>query len=906
MPKDDRPAEAGAHRPWADDVRQRLAQLRLNPAREAEIVDELSLHLDQRYEELRHGGAGHADARRLALEELLQPGALAEHMRTLRQARVPPAITPGAPRRSLPGDLWQDLRYGTRMLRWQPGFAAAAILTLGLGLGANSAIFALVDATLLRPLPFPNPDRLVMMRERTEASRRSNVSPLNLLDWRERARTFDAMGAFMPNVGGMVTNGRDGIAETVPRQWVTAGFFDALGVKPVAGRTFLPSDDRQRSNVVVLTEAFWRTRFDADPTVVGREIRLDGALYTVVGVAPNEAQVLSTSIWALLAIQGAPPAARTAYYFQVIGRLNQDATIEAAAADMASIAEGMAREFPNTNTGRGVTLEPLHDALIGGDLRQTSLLFLGVVGFVLLLCCANVANLFLTRATARARELAIRSALGANRPRVISQLLTESVLLAMLGGAVGVAVGAAIVETAPAVIPAGLLPSAVTLAFDLRVFAFCAAAALLVGVLFGLAPAWQATGLASARTLAASEGRTTTGRGGLRSVLVAGEVATAVLVLFGAGLLLRTLVAVDNVDHGYRAGSVLTMLVDPIDNRYPSLLQLYEAFQREAMTFPGVRSVAWATTLPWGRSYQGLSAFEIAGDPPASESQQPAADYQIVSADYFQTLDLPVVAGREFDDRDTADGAPVCIVNEAFVRRHLQGRSPIGARVAIGRTSGGPVVREIVGVARQVKGRPDEPEDLVQIYVPLAQDTVGDIFMIVRPASGRADALAPAVRAAIARVDKEQLVSVRDVMTLEDVARDATSRYRFRAVLVAAFAALALLLAMVGVFGVLAYSVQQRVRELGVRRALGATTGDVLRLVAGSALRVVAIGAIIGLALAALSSRLLAAMLYGVQPLDPMTFVLVTAVLVVTAVVSAAGPAWRATRIDPAVALRTE
>jgi putative ABC transport system permease protein len=317
--------------------------------------------------------------------------------------------------------------------------------------------------------------------------------------------------------------------------------------------------------------------------------------------------------------------------------------------------------------------------------------------------------------------------------------------------------------------------------------------------------------------------------------------------------------------------------------------------------------VAWATTLPLGRSYEGLSFFEIAGDPPAAENQRPTADYQIVSPTYFSTVDLSVVAGRAFDQRDAPDGVQVCIVNEAFVRRYLQGRSPIGVRVTIRQTADAePVVREIVGVARHVKGRPDETEDLVQLYVPLAQDTPGDIFMVVRAASGRAEALAPSVRAAIGRIDKEQLVSVRDVVTLEDVAWEATSRHRFRAVLVMTFAGLALLLAMVGVFGILAYSVQQRVRDFGVRRALGATTSDVLRFVVGSAVRVIATGTVIGLALSVVLGRLLATMLFGVQPLDPMTFASVAIVLALTAAVSIAGPAWRATRIDPAIALRGE
>ena len=898
---------------WTQQLRPRLARLHLNPAREAEIVEELSLHLDQRYEELLTGGASADDARRLAIEELLEPAALANRMRTLRQANVSPPVVPGSPRRFLPGDLWQDLRYAVRMLLTQRTFAAVAVLTLALGIGANSAIFALVDATLLRPLPFPEPDRLVMLWERTGTLLRGPVSPANLHDWSQRSRTFEAMAAFVPNVGGMVMSNPDGTAETVPRQWLSAGVLDVLGIQPIVGRTFRQDDVRQRASVVVLSEAFWRTHFNADPTVVGRSIRLDGDPNTIVGVLPKEADLLGrTSLWALAwnrFPEQPPAAARTFYNNHAIGRLKPGVTLEAARDDLASVAESLAREFPGTNAGRGVTVEPLDAAVIGSDLRRTSIMFLGVVGFVLLICCANVANLMLTRAMGRRRELAMRSALGADRGRLVRQLMTESLVVSVVGGASGVAVGAAILHVAPALIPPDLLPAAVTLAFDIRVLAFCAATSLAVGLLFGLAPAWQATQVSAAH-FTASDSRTTTARGGtMRALLVAGQVATAVVLLVGAGLLLRTLVEVESVDHGYRAESVLTMIVDPPGWTQLELLRFYDAVEQDARSRPGVQSVAWASTLPMGRSYQGQSFFDVVGDPAVAESQRRTADYQIVSPTYFETLQLPVVAGRGFDRRDTPESAPVCMVNEAFVRRYLEGRSPVGTRVAIRSTLAAedrPVVREIVGVARQVKGRPDEIEDFLQIYVPLAQDTAGDMFVLVRPASGSAAALVPSVRAAFAALDKGQVVSVRTVMTLEDVAAEATARYRFRAVLVVTFAALALLQAMVGVFGVLAYSVEQRVREFGVRRALGATTGDVLRLVVGGAARVITIGAVVGLTLSVALSRFLATMLFGVHPLDAVTFGTVGIVLVLTAALSIAGPAWRGTRVDPLVAMRTQ
>ena len=809
-------------------------------------------------------------------------------------------------------ELIYDVKFAFRQLRAAPVFAAIAVTTLALGIGGNSAIFALVDATLLRPLPYANPDRLVTIWETSDATSRSFASPPNMLDWNGRSRTFAKIAGFTPNVGGMVMAGRDGNAETVSRQWVTAGIFDVLGVKTIAGRTFLPEDEEKRRYVIVMSESLWESRFNRDPAIVGREIKMDGILWTVVGVVPKTFEILGrTSVWAMRPLGNMPPRVRGQYMLQVVGRMKPGIGISAAQADLSAVADGLAREFPQTNRGRGVRLEPMHDSMIGSDLKVTSMLFLGVVGFVLLICCANVANLLMARASARTRELAVRAALGAGRRRIIRQLLTESLVLSVIGGGLGIAIGAAILRGAPALIPPGLLPGTVTLAFDLRVVGFCVAAALTIGVLFGLAPAWQATSISTTAAMGVDTRTTTGGAGYLRNLLVTGEVATAVLLLFGAVLLLRTLMAVESFDRGYRAESVLTMLVDPLGSSYPTpekLQQFFDQVEAEVRTVPGVQDAAWSSALPLGESLYGDFAltYEIVGDPQVPESQRPTTNYQVVSPTYFSTLDLPIVAGRAFDSRDTRDSPRVCIVNEAFVRT-LGGRSPIGMRVsftAAGSPGAKPNVGEIVGVAKQVKGRPDEAKHFVQIYVPMAHDLIDDTLLMVRSKTGRADALMPAVRAAISRIDKEQLVSVRDVVTLEDVEWAATGRHRFRAVMVTAFATLAVALAMVGVFGILAYSVQQRVRDFGVRRALGATTGDVLRLVVSSALRVVTAGAVIGLILAAVFGRLIGSMLFGVQPLDFVTFAVVTILVAMTAAVSTAAPAWRATRIDPAVALR--
>jgi putative ABC transport system permease protein len=810
-------------------------------------------------------------------------------------------------------ELRQDVSFAVRQLRGAPAFTLVAAATLALGIGANSAIFALVDATLLRPLPYAAPERLVTIWETSAVTPRGLASPPNMSDWEARGRSFEKIAGYIPSMGSMVMSGNDGNALTVSRQWVSAGIFDVLGVKPIAGRTFSADDEQKRANVVVLSEGLWETRFSRDPGIVGQEIRLDGALWRVVGIMPKGFEILGrTSMWAMRPFVSMPPRARGAYMLQAVGRLKPGVGVAAAQSDLAAVAEGLAREYPDFNKGRTVTVEPLRDTMIGTDLKTTSMLFLGVVGFVLLICCGNVANLLLARATARTRELAVRAALGAGRGRIVRQLLTESVMLSVIGGALGVALGAAILRIAPVIIPEGLLPATVTLSFDARVVAFCVAASLLVGVLFGIAPAWQALSFSSPEVMG-SDTRTTTGAGGrLRNLFVVSEVATAVLLLFGAGLLLRTLIAVSSYDRGYRAESVLSMLVDPLGAAYPTperLQQFFDQVEAEVRAVPGVADVGWSTALPLGASIFGEYPFhyEIAGDAPVDAARKPTTAFQIVSPTYFSALELPIVAGRGFDARDARGQPRVAIVNEAFARS-LGGRNPIGLQVSFKAVDAAPTDKpaqaEIIGVAKQVKFRPDESRDYVQMYVPLAQDPVDDMLMLVRAKTGRADALTPAVRGAISRIDKDQLVSVAEITTLEDVEWAATGRHRFRAAMVASFAALAVTLAMVGIFGILTYSVQQRMRDFGVRRALGATTNDVLSLVLTNAARLIGVGAVVGLVLAAMFSRLIATMLFGVQPLDLATFALVAVVLLITGALAIAGPAWRAARIDPAAVLR--
>jgi len=879
-----------------------------------EVDEEIAFHVEMRTRELVERGVDPKAARDIVLARI---GDVRRLKRTCidlgrkrdREMRITRFLS----------ELRDDVKFTLRQLKAAPGFTLVAAITLALGIGANSAMFALADATLMRPLPYPASDRLVMVWERSATLPRVPVSPVNFRDWLNQQRSFDAVGAITLGAGGgPMVEAPDGSVQSAERQTVTAAFFDALGVAPIAGRTFRAADaQRGATPVVVMGEALWRTRFGADPTVVDRVIRLNGEPFTVVGIVPDTAQLQRPArIWSLLP-DLPPDFPRGSRFLQVVARLKPGVTLEAARADLEVVAGRLARAHPDTNTEWSVTVDPLRTGVMGAQLQLTSAFLLGVVGIVLLLCCANVASLVLARGRVRARELAVRAALGAARSRIVWQLLTESLVLASIGGVLGAGVGAAIVKGAGALIPAGLLPVAATIAFDWRVAVFCVAATLIVGVLFGVMPAWHATRTSLLQTLS-SESRSATQRAGrFRTVLVAGEVATAVLLLCGAGLLLRTLLVLDGFDPGYRADgdNVLTLdfTVEALreGTRYPtpqSLMQFYDEATRTVSAIPGVRSIGWSTGLPYGTSEFGRTRFEVAGNPPTAEADRPMTDLQAASPSYFSTLDLPITAGRGFDERDTLGSPLVCIVSDAFVRRHLAGRNPIGARVVIG--PGLPemkslvATREIVGVTRSLKDRMDEPYEALQVYVPLAQLPLGDTYLVVQATNGRVRALLEPIRGAIATIDRN--VPVRRDRTLTDLANLTTAPHRFRAVIVGTFAVLATMLAMVGIFGVLSYTVQQRAREFGVRIALGATAASVLTLVLSSAAQTIGLGAVIGLGAAALLARSISTFLFGVQPLDPITFASVAGLLLLTATIASLAPALRAARVDPVEAFRSE
>ncbi|HEY6309048.1 MAG TPA: ABC transporter permease [Candidatus Angelobacter sp.] len=802
---------------------------------------------------------------------------------------------------------WKNLTYAWRILRRSPGFTAAVVVVLAVGIGVNSAMFSLIDAVLLRALPFHHPEELVMLWEHPPGYAHNRVSPLNFVDWSEQNHAFSSLAAI--SGGSNTLLAANGTPERIPGQEVTTSFFDVLGVKPVAGRMFTADDARQQAKVVVISESMWRSRFGSDPTLIGKTLVLDDENYTVIGIAPAEFQIVyASSLWTPFYPRRSPEQRRM-HYLLVIGRLRPEMNLAQARADMGTVANNIARIAPETNAGWTATVEPLRDALVGHDLRLTTLVLGGAVGFVLLIACANVANLLLARGAGRTREMAVRLSLGATRIRIVAQLLTESLSLAGMGGLGGVAIAWMIVRTAPSFLPHGTLPAGLLLRFDGRAVAIAAAIALTTGVLFGLAPAWQGSRVALFSALRASGLNLTGGTARFRAVLAAGEVAISMALIVGAGLLLRTLDSLNKQDPGFHADRVLTMYVSLPLKHYSkpeSALRFYQAAQQEIAAIPGVRSVGWATSLPLDGWNIG-QGFEITGHPARTEAEQPAAHYQMVSEDYFKTLGIEVLRGRGFTERDTAAATPVCVVNEEMVRQYFRDRDPIGATLtvqAMDPAGPKPVLREVVGVIRQVKVEGlGEHDNSLEIYVPLAQNAWFGAALSVA-ATGDPTSLTPAVRRAIAAVDKQQPIT--QVRTMQEVAAQSIAQPRFRAELLGSFALWSVLLAAFGVFSVLAFSVSQRAREFGIRMAVGASTGNILRLVVRGGLAITAAGIGAGLVASLLLARLLGSLLYEVKPIDPVTFVAAPALMVLVALAACVTPALRASRVNPVSVLRQE
>jgi predicted permease len=805
----------------------------------------------------------------------------------------------------------QDARYGLRTLARAPGFTVAAVLALALGIGATTAIFSVVDAVLLRPLAYARPHRLAVVLTRGTGP----VAPGNFLDWRRDATSFERMGAaeaWGTNLGG---NDRP---EHVDGVRLTSDIFPLLGVPPQLGRTFASDEDQPgHAHVVVLGHRLWQRRFGGDAGVVGRSITLDGQPHVVIGVMPRGFEfppfwATGAELWAPLPL-AERAGSRNGQSLRVFARLSPGATLEKARAEMATITSRLEKEYPGTN--RNVVVRTLDDIVVG-DVRSALLILLGAVAFVLLIACANVAHMLLARAAARHKEIALRIALGASRARVVRQLLTESVVLAAIGGVAGVALAAAALRMLIAISP-GNLPRLETAGLDPRVLAVTVVVSLATGIAFGLVPALQASRFDLSGALRDGERGSTVGAGRhrLRRFLMASELALALVLLVGAGLMVRTFVALRRFDPGFDPRRVVSAVMSLTGSRSEEPARRL-AFYREVLdrvrALPGVTSASAINHLPLAGDVWGFP-FQVEGRPPAKPGESPSAAFRVVLPGYFQTMGLPLVRGRDFTEDDRLGAPGTIIVNEWLAERFWPGADPIGKRLTLDDLDKNPEWLTVVGVARNAaRGKwaaaPDE-----EMYLPLLQSHLylerkGGPFsfltLVVRTSTDEPAALAPSLRTAVWSVDGN--VAVSEVQTMEEVVARATASPRFYLLLLGSFAAAALALAALGIYGVMSYSVARRQNEIGIRMALGARSGDVLRLVMREAVGVVAIGGGIGLAVAWLLTRLMGGLLYGVGAADPATFTGVAALLGAVALVATYIPARRAVRVDPLSALRAE
>ncbi len=803
--------------------------------------------------------------------------------------------------------LWQDLRYGARMLLMNPGFTAVALVTLALGIGANAAIFSVVNATLLRPLPFDDPDRLIMIREtKLPQFPEFSVSPGNFLDWKKQNTVFERLVAMQDASFNLI-----GVSdpERLRGMRVTDGFFAMLGARPHMGRDFLPEEDQPgRANVVILSHGLWQRRFGADPNIVNRAITFSGGSYTVVGVMPASFRFGDggAEFWTPMAFTAEQAQQHGSHYVSAIGRLKPGVALAQARSEMSMIADRLAKQYPDNNTGWNVRLTPLLEYTVS-SVKPALLVLLGAVAFVLLIACVNVANLLLARSAAREKEIAIRVSLGAGRWRIARQLLTESALLALAGGTVGLTLAKWGKDLLLALAPEDL-PRLSDVALDGRALAFTAALSLLTGLGFGLFPALQASNIRGPNlneTLKdAGRGSTDDGRRRLiRGSLVVLEVALALVLLVGAGLLIKSFLRLRSVDPGFNPAGALTAQIPLSQRKYPEDSQrvaFYTQLIEKVAALPGVQAAGAAMVTPLsGNDF--VLGFRIEGRPPYPAGSEPDTNYYSVTPGYFKAMGIPLLRGRLFTERDTKDAPRVIIINETMAKRFFPGEDPIGKRLHV--TMGPVLYREIVGIVGDVKHYSLDQEAKAQTYEPYAQQPFSGMTLVART-SGDPAGLSSAIRGEVLKIDKELPIS--NVKTLEQYLSTSIAQQRFSVLLLGIFAAVAMALACVGIYGVLSYSVTQRRREIGVRMALGAARRDVLRLVVGHAMLLTLIGVAIGLGAAFALTRVMSTLLFGVSATDPMTFGLIALLLIAVALLAALVPARRATKVDPMVALRCE
>jgi putative ABC transport system permease protein len=859
----------------------------ISQKRDDEMTDEMGFHIESKTRELVDAGMSEVDAR---IEARRRFGSV------LKQKEAGHEIRTGR----LVENILRDVRFMSRDLRRSPGFTLSVVLILALGIGANTAVFSLVNSVLLKPLPYPGGDRLVVLRTafHTSGETQTLVSIANFRDWRDRSSSFEAMASYRPGESSVTTGAAAEYGRTAS---VDAQFFQVFGVQPIIGRTFRADEVHPNAPpIVVISHSYWQNRLGGDPRVLERTIRVANVARSIVGVLPPGFRFPGeTDVWGP---QTTSSTSRTGHNLFAVGRLKPGVSLEQGRADLTTIAASLEQQYPDSNKGRGVTATRLQDELVG-DVRLTLYLLWGVVAVVLLIACANTATLLLGKGTTRTREVAVRAALGANRRRIIQQLITESMLLALVAGVCGLALAHWGTQALIALMPAEVVRQSQP-EIDGRVLAFALIVSMSTAVLFGLIPAFHVSKVSLIESLRQGSTRSVAGGGAIRirGALVVSEIALAVVLLAGAGVLMKSLMALHNVDLGFQPSNVLVMKATGVRSRQDNNAYFREILSRIS-ALPGV-VVVGATSIPPGDlSNAGSGSYFIDRMPEQrNRATEPSAFLTVVAPGSFAALGIPLKSGRDFGDGDTNDRPLVAIVNEALVRRSLAGQNPIGRTIfcSFDRPDG----MTIVGVVGDVRQRNPAVEPMPECYMPYLQHQYNSntLNVVVRTA-GDPLALAGTIRRVAADISPEVPVSF---STMEDAVSKGVEDPRFRTLLFGLFAALAVLLAMAGVYGVMTYAVEQRSREIGVRMALGADKASVLRLILGQGLVLAVVGLALGLAGAVAATRLLETVLFQVRPIDIPVYVGVVGLIAIVTVLAGYLPAWRAAVLNPVDALKAE